>query len=554
MGIMRMRIYLQLLAFAFFATCLSLPLHGQQTVGLFQNDAGTTDGYTFFAALGSTKSYLIDNCGRKVHEWPSSYSVGVSARLLENGLLLHPGYVANAAFPQPGLGGRVELIDWAGNVTWHYTVSSATEAAHHDVIPMPNGNVLITVWEKKDSLEAVAQGRNPATLGASLWPDKLIEVQPTTPGNGNIVWEWHTWDHLVQDFDSTKPNFGVVADHPELINLNYYDPTSEVNWMHCNGIAYNATLDQIAVSSHRFDEIWLIDHSTTTAQAASHSGGNLGKGGDLLYRYGNPQTYNRGTVADQKFFGQHNIDWVPDGDMYAGMLQVFNNGNGRPAGPYSTLEIFAPETDNGNYVLNPGQPYGPAAPTWTYQDIPNFYSQIISGFQRLPGNHTLVCEGATGTIFEMDSLQNTLWSYVNPVVPAGPLNQGDSVFNNNIFRAYRYLPNYPGLAGQTLTPGDRIEGNPLPLPANCLSSSEDGGSMAVGFEVAPNPFCGSLSVMRPKSTPTELSIVDQQGRTLLRQRISAREVAISTTDLPAGLYYLRLQGESTAIKLVKVQD
>jgi len=45
----------------------------------------------------------------------------------------------------------------------------------------------------------------------------------------------------------------------------------------------------------------VIDHSTTTAQAAGHSGGTYGKGGDLLYRWGNPNAYQHGTAADESF-------------------------------------------------------------------------------------------------------------------------------------------------------------------------------------------------------------------------------------------------------------
>jgi hypothetical protein len=530
-------------------------MQGQQTVGLFQNDPTATEGYTLFASLGSTKTYLIDNCGRKVNEWASGYTVGVVTRLLPDGRLLHTGAVANPNFPAPGIGGRIELLDWAGNVTWHYTLSNATEAQHHDALMLPNGNVLMIAWESKDSTVAVAAGRNPATTGLRLWPDQIVEVQPTTPGNGNVVWEWHVWDHLVQEFDSTKANFGVVADHPERVNLNYYDPTSEVNWLHCNGIAYNADLDQIAISSHRLDEIWLIDHSTTTLEAAGSTGGTRGKGGDLLYRYGNPQTYNRGTVADQKFFGQHNIEWVPAGDQYAGKLQIFNNGNGRPAGAYSTLEIFEPPMDStGNYLIAPAQAFGPSAPVWTYVDNPNFYSQVISGMQRLPDNHTLVCEGYPGHIFEIDAAGNTVWDYVNPVVAAGPLNQGDSLMftSNATFRAYRYLPSYSGLAGQDLTPGDRIEGNPLPLTGLCLGAARPDEAVAAPFELFPNPFSSQFTLRRPKAEAATLHISDLNGRVLRMQRITGTEVTVATDELPAGLYFVQLAGSAQAYKICKI--
>ena len=52
-------------------------------------------------------------------------------------------------------------------------------------------------------------------------PDSLVEIKPTGKTTGEVVWEWHLWDHLVQDHDSTKANFGVVADHPELVDANF---------------------------------------------------------------------------------------------------------------------------------------------------------------------------------------------------------------------------------------------------------------------------------------------------------------------------------------------
>ena len=530
-------------------------LHGQQTVGLFLNDPSTTDGYVLVAPNANTNTYLIDNCGRVVHEWPSGYAPGNVVKFLENGSLFRTCRIANTTFNAGGLGGRIQLQDWAGNVTWYYEYTSNLYSQHHDAEYLPNGNVLFIAWEAKTRAEAIAQGRDTTLLGQRIWPDHLIEIQPTTPGAGNVVWEWHAWDHLVQDYDSTKANFGVVADHPELINFNWVRPgsTNYRDWLHTNAVSYNPTLDQIAISIHNFDEIWVIDHSTTTSEAASHSGGQYGKGGDLLYRFGNPATYGRSNGNDHLFFGMHDVQWVPAGDQFEGQMMVFNNGLARPAGDFSTVEIWQQPVDSaGNYALQPGMAYGPAAVTWTYQDNPptNFFSQIISSAQRLPLNHTLIAEGTTGRIFEIDDQSNKIWEYVNPVVSTGPLNQGDPATGNAVFRAYRYLPSFPGLSGQVLTPGLQLEGNPLPLPANCTPSAVADPSTA-DFSVGPNPFTQNLNIQLPTDEAVWIDVFDLQGRRVLSQLVDGPEGSIAAGQLGSGLYLLKRRDGGNALKVLK---
>ena len=85
------------------------------------------------------------------------------------------------------------------------------------------------------------------------------------------------------------------------------------------------------------NEIYIIDHSTSTAEAATSSGGIYNKGGDFLYRWGNPQAYRQGDQNDQKLFGQHYPHWIPDGLADAGKLILFNNGFSRTP---SFSEVF----------------------------------------------------------------------------------------------------------------------------------------------------------------------------------------------------------------------
>ena len=44
----------------------------QPTVGLLQNDEATFDGYTLFAPMQSTVTYLIGTDGKLVHSWGST--------------------------------------------------------------------------------------------------------------------------------------------------------------------------------------------------------------------------------------------------------------------------------------------------------------------------------------------------------------------------------------------------------------------------------------------------------------------------------------------------
>jgi hypothetical protein len=448
-----------------------------QTVGLFTNDVRAFAGYTLMAPKHHTNTYLIDNAGQIVNRWTSRYEPGQSAYLLTNGHLLRCGFVKSGALTGGGEGGRLEEYDWDGNLVWELDYATATEMSHHDITPLPNGNVLMLVVEKKTYAEVLAAGFNPALLHPDvagkgyMLPDSVIEVQPTRPRGGTVVWEWHVWDHLIQDFSPARSNYGVVADHPELVNVNgWVESNSGIMpfWNHMNSIAYNPELDQIVLSVRGSSELWVIDHGTTTAQATGHTGGLRGKGGDLLYRWGNPVNYGRGTAAHQMLFDQHDAQWIDPDCPGAGHLLIFNNGLGRN---YSTVdEIIPPLLANGLYSIAPGMAYGPTALTWTYRATPpsSLYSEAISGAQRLPNGNTLMCDGVHGILTEVTSAGEIVWRYVCPVVQAGPLTQGETPGlddrghqYNAVFKVRRYPSNHPGLVGKDLSRQGTVE-----LPAD----------------------------------------------------------------------------------------
>jgi len=504
----------------------------ERTVGLLLHEEAAFNGYTLFAPLNSTTTYLIDINGNLVHSWESNYKPGNSVYLLENGHLLRTGTVGNQTIHGGGAGGRIQEFDWDGNLVWDFNYSNKLHLQHHDIEYLPNGNVLLIAWEYKTAAEAIAAGRHPNLLkDGYLLPDCIIEVQPNGANGGKIVWEWHIWDHLVQDFDPTKDNYGVVAEHPELIDINYVScgnpQCSGADWNHFNSVDYNAELDQILISCHNMSEIYIIDHSTTTEEAAGHTGGRYGKGGDFLYRWGNPQVYQAGDANDQKLFVQHDAQWIEEGLPDEGKILIFNNGCGRPEGNYSSVDVIEPPIDeNGNYILVPGTAYGPEEPCWTYTATPttDFYSSFISGAQRLANGNTLICSGAQGRFFEVTPDKEIVWEYVNPVINNNePLTQGTPVPGapngtklNMVFRCYRYAPDFPGLAGKDLAPGDPIE----LYPSDVAKTATEIPQTFKLFQNYPNPF-NSETVIRyqlPASGNVELSIyngIGQQIRTLL---------------------------------------
>jgi len=442
---------------------------GQQTVGLFTKKTGEQDGYVLFSPQSSYITYLIDKCGKLIHKWNTGDYPGLDAYLLPNGDLLSTGRVSNSYFSNSGsAGGLVQIFSWNGKLKWSYTFSDSTIIQDHDVWPMPNGNILICEWERFTSSQTIANGRNSKKQGNSdTWSIKIQEIKPVGGQSIQVVWQWRLWDHLIQDVDSSRPNFGVVADHPELLNINYFDTAvttfGSADWTHGNAVTYNPDLDQVMISSRNLNEIYILDHSTTTAEAASHSGGKHGKGGDFLYRWGNPAAYNRGTEKDKRLFVQHNPLWIPDGFPGAGNISVFNNGDGRPKGPYSSADIFKPPVDsNGDYKLDSGKAYGPDSCIWSYV-APNpkdFYSSVQGGVLCLANGNVLICETEKGNFFEVDSGKNILWRYVDPDGGYGPDDQGLGPGNNQCYRADLYMANYPAFKNISLIPGAPVELNP----------------------------------------------------------------------------------------------
>jgi len=529
----------------------------QQTMGLFLNTIEAFNGYTLFA--GGNNNYLIDNCGELVHMWESDNLPGSSFYLLENGNLIRPVVSDNyTGFVGGGIGGAIEMLDWNSNQLWFYEFNQPDSLhQHHDIEPLPNGNVLILAWSYRDNAEAVAAGRNPNTTGGAIWPTYIAEVEPILPNDGNIVWQWNLWDHLIQDFDSTKLNFGAVEDHPELLDINFIgEDGAGGDWLHCNKIEYIEAYDMIAISSRHLSEIYIIDHSTTTTEAASHTGGNYNKGGDFLYRWGNPQSYKQGTLADKKLFGQHDVEWVPEDFPDAGQLTVFNNGIYRPEGNYSTANSITPPINaDGSFDYTPGTAFGPENFSWSFQEqIPtDMFSSFLSSARKMPNGNTLICLGRNGYMFEVNPNKEKVWIYQSPVSSNGPQMQGfpiSQLLGSFLsFKVERYEPDFPAFIGKDLTPMGPIELNAYPNECNIVLSN-DKELESLLLNTYPNPVNDVVFIEAGEKPIGKLLLFNLRGQ-LIKQVLGQQNMSVS--EFTNGIYYLQViqENKSGFIKLLK---
>ncbi len=410
--------------FSYPSTRLYLPLIMQRYPTIGSVDVSTPaafEGHTLLAPLQSKETYLIDNAGDVIHSWRSDYKPGNVAYLLDGGELLRAAVLEEPSrLDGGGAGGRVERFDWDGDLLWFYNFSDQDRRSHHDVELLPNGNLLMLAWEYKSPAEAVAAGCRPNLAQDGLWPEHVIEVSPSK----EIVWVWHVWDHLIQDYDLSKENYGMVEDHPGRIDINFRTGQG-ADWNHVNAIDYNEALDQILLSVRQFNEIWVIDHSTPITEAR-------GPDGDLLYRWGNPAAY--GGDGEQELFGQHDAHWIGPGVPGIGNALLFNNGVGRVLSYSSVDEIALPVDEGGEYADFE------ATTVWSYNLPGELTSLKISGAQRLPNGNTLICSGDPGVIVEVTSDGDIVWQYRLAPVTADSDSGIPSSARDDIFRAYRYAP------------------------------------------------------------------------------------------------------------------
>ena len=332
-----------------------------------------SDGYTLFTittgpAQTTYNTQLIDNDYQIINEWNSDCRPASMAYLLPDSTLVYPCQQEEVVIPGlSAYGGRIIKYDWHGNILWDWECE-ADYQLHHDIEPLPNGNILAIASE---------------IISPFTKADVVLEINPILgSGNDAIVWDWHVWDHR----GSNNPH-----------KFDEFAPFHTTDWNHFNSIHVNQEVDKIYLSSRVWSEFYIIE---------------LGGDSDILYRWGNPQNYGRGGPEDQILDANHGVNEILAGYPGQGNILIFNNrtSSTAPDSLYSSvMEIVPPLDDNNNYYIDENEPFGPTDILWQFED--GFHAPQQSGAFRLINGNTLITDKNDGRIFEVTYDGETVWEY-----------------------------------------------------------------------------------------------------------------------------------------------
>jgi len=501
-------------------------------LGQFSFAQSSFNGFALYNAQGSNTTYLMDESQEIAHEWVMDTECNYTVALKKNGNLIRGTKTSTSIFSNGNIaasGGRVQEIAPDGSIVWDYIYTSSEYVSHHD-LTLIGDNVLLTAYEKKSSSELNAAGYYNAN--SEKWPTHFVELEPDGNGGANIVWEWHIWDHLCQDVDPAKPNYVAdISNHPELIDINMITGGGGPgggggDWFHVNGVDYNEDLDQIVFSSRFASEIYIIDHSTTTAEASSHTGGNSGMGGDILYRWGNPSNYNMSgaQIIDNAV---HDPRWITDdGRPNGGFLQIFNN-SGVSNNTSAVDGIETPwDAVTSKYLRTPGQAFEPFSYTTRYECGFGSSSGQSASDRMSNGNIYVNAsggQGGAGVMYEVDTSGNLVW---------GP-------YNADSQKGFRYECDYPGI----------IALEPYMMnttTTSCFDPASLDNLPSYDLKVYPNPTNSDIIIELNsfKLSNITVSVYNSIGKEVINKYIKDNsgfiQEKLSFLNYPKGIYFLNI--------------
>lgn len=353
-------------------------------------------GYTLVTPAGGDATYLLDMDGRIVHRWRITGIRPFYSRLLPTGNLMTLG--TDLSLPPPA---QVPFDQPPPPFSQHIRRlgGGGTHLQERDW----DGQV---VWEyQNEALHhdfiRLPNGNTLLPVWAELPPDVARRVR------GGVRRPREKFPPLLTDHIIEVDPQGNEVWRVKLEDL--LDPVRDPicpleprwEWTHLNGLSLTRE-GNIVFSCRNNSRVGIIERAS----------------GKLLWKYGAPEVHH-----------QHHATALP-----SGTIQIFDNGMHRVGLPRSRVVEVDPQTSK---------------VVWEYTAEPQeqFFSAHVSGAERLPGGNVLICEGASGRVFEVTPRGETVWEWVNPFA-----NRVQGRLTTLIFRAHRYAPDDPALAGHHLTP------------------------------------------------------------------------------------------------------
>jgi hypothetical protein len=352
-------------------------------------------GYTIVTPIAGNATYLLDMSGQVAHAWRYPQFRGFYGRLLASGNLLL--LCTDASVTPPVIPERTAP---AFDVNIRRLGGNATHLLELDW----DGNA-VWQYENRAIHHDFVRLPNGNTLFAE-WVELPGDLARSVRGG----YRERYLDEFVE-IDAKGKEVRRVA----LWKL--LDPRRDpicplerrLEWTHTNSLDVNPE-GEILFSCRTNSRIGIITQD----------------GSRIRWKYGSPNINH-----------QHHATFLRNGHV-----QVFDNGMHRRGMPRSAVVELDPQD---------------SSVSWQYTADPDiqFLSAHISGADRLRGGNVLVCEGATGRLFEVTVKGEIVWEWISPFSHRGP--QGNLM--NWVFRSYRYELDDPALAGRELDPAKHRELN-----------------------------------------------------------------------------------------------
>jgi len=355
--------------------------------GLQYRDADAAfDGFTLIAPMSHQEIYLVDLGGEVAHRWRLPGALGSKACLLPNGNLLCS---VSTVDDQP-IEGAIRILGALGGrmleLDWQGNIvwEHTDPNQHHDLCRLSNGD---TIYLSREEMPAAAAARiRGGVPGSGLH-------QPGLQGKvfADIVRQVNpagdlVWEWRFQDVDPER--FALAED------------CHRGEWGHANSVAPTPDGD-VLVSFRHLDTIMIVDRNT----------------GDIAW-----------SKTDRSWGHQHHAEMLANGN-----ITLFANGMNNLLQPLHSRAI----------ELDPGT----GETVWQYIDLQRwtFFTPFMGGVQRLANGNTLICESLNGRVFEATAAGEIVWDYICPWRRPVPVLKGPG---NALFRAYRYAPGSPEIAGR----------------------------------------------------------------------------------------------------------